>query len=574
MALGGPLRVAWGVWVGSDSGGRRSRAFRSLAGNRALVRVLAGYALFVLTEYAVWIAMLVYAYSRGGAGTAGLVAVAEMVPAAVVAPMVASVADRRSPVSLLGGGYLVQAAAMAATAVAVLVGAPLAAYAGAVLAAMAVTTTRPAQAALIPSVATTPDQLTAANVVVGWLEATGLAASGLLVGVLISVAGVGSVFAVCAGLAVAAALLVAGLHVAPLTSEQERVPPVLAGIGEGLRLAARQPQLRLMLALLTAEAVVLGALDLLIVIVAITVLDRPQSWAGYLTFACGAGSVLAATASAVLVGRRLGAPILGAVLVLSGALAALALGLGAVGTVALLAVAGASSTLLDIAARTLLQRSVPPQLIGRIFGLLEGLLMAGYALGALLVPALVYLGGSRLALLGVAALLPLAAVVGGRALFALDAETPVPVVEIALLRSLPLFAELPAPAIEGLAAALTPIHLAPGAILIRQGSHGDAYYAIAAGELDVQHDGHFLRRCGRGEGVGEIALLRDIPRTATVTAHTTATVYELHREPFLTAVLGHAPTQHQANRIADARLATGGTPDNAHNPEPDTPQPG
>ena len=151
------------------------------------MRVLAAYALFVLTEYAVWIAMLVYAYGRGGAGAAGLVAVAEMVPAAIVAPMVAPIADRRSPVLLLAGGYLVQAAAMAATAAAVFVGAPLAAYAGAVLAAMAVTTTRPAQAALIPSVAATADQLTAANVVVGWLEATGLAASGLLVGVLIAV---------------------------------------------------------------------------------------------------------------------------------------------------------------------------------------------------------------------------------------------------------------------------------------------------------------------------------------------------------------------------------------------------
>ena len=372
----------------------------------------------------------------------------------------------------------------------------------------------------------------------------------------------------------AAALLVAGLHVGPLTAERERVPPVLAGLGEGLRLVVRRPRLRLMLALLTAEAVVLGALDLLIVIVAVSVLGRPQAWAGYLTFACGVGAVLAATVSAVLVGRRLGAPILGAALVLSGALAALASGLGAVGTVALLAVAGAGYTLLDIATRTLLQRSVPPQLIGRIFGLLEGFMMAGYALGALLVPMLVYLGGDRLALLGVAALLPLAAAVGGRALFGLDAETPVPVVEIALLRSLPLFAELPAPAIEGLAAALTPIHLVPGAVLIQQGDSGDAYYAIAAGELDVQHDGHFLRRCGRGEGVGEIALLRDIPRTATVIAHSAATVYELHRDLFLTAVLGHAPTQRQANRIADARLATGGDPGNGHDREPDAPGPG
>jgi len=552
--------------VDSDSGGRRRHAFRSLAGNRVLLRVLVGYGLFVLTEYSVWIAMLVYAYGRGGATVAGLVAVAQLVPAAIVAPLVAAVADRRSPAVLLAGGYLVQAAAMAATAVAVMAGAPLAAYAAAVAAATAVTTTRPAQAALIPSVAATPDQLTAANVVVGWLEAAGMAASGLLAGVLIAVAGVGSVFAVCAGLAVLAALLVAGLRVAPLTAAQERAPAVLAGIGEGLRLAVRRPRLRLMLALLTAEAVVLGALDLLIVILAISVLGRPQAWAGYLNFAAGAGSVVAATVSAVLVGRRLGAPILGAALVLSGALAALAFDLGVAGTVALLAVAGASGTVLDVATRTLLQRSVPPQLLGRVFGLLEGLMMAGYALGALLVPALVSLGGSRLALLGVAAVLPLAAAAGGRALFGLDAGAPVPVVEIALLRSLPLFADLPAPAIEGLAAALTPIQLRAGAVLIRQGEPGDAYYAIAAGELDVLQDGHFLRRCGRGEGIGEIALLRAIPRTATVTAHSAATVYELHRDLFLTAVLGHAPTRRQADRIADARLATGAAPGDSDTP--------
>ena len=352
--------------MGSDSGVRRRHAFRSLAGNRALLRVLGGYALFTLNEYAVWIAMLVYAYGRGGATIAGLVALAQLVPAAVVAPVAAALADRRSPVIMLAGGYLVQAAAMAATAAAIIAGAPLAAYAAAVVAATAVTTTRPAQSTLIPSVASTPDQLTAANVVVAWVEATGIAASGLLAGVLIALAGVGSVFVVCAGLGVVA--------------------------------------------------------------------------------------------------------------------------------VALLAVVGASHALLDVASRTLLQRSVPARLIGRVFGLLEGLTMAGLALGALLVPLLVYLGGSRTALLGVAAVLPLAAAIGGRALFGLDAGAPVPVVEIALLRSLPLFAELPAPAIEGLAAALTPIHRPAGAVLIREGDPGDAYYAIAAGELDVLRDGRFLRR--------------------------------------------------------------------------------
>ena len=197
----------------------------------------------------------------------------------------------------------------------------------------------------------------------------------------------------CAGLGVVAALLVAGLRVPALAAPPEGAAAALARVGEGLRLAVRQPRLRLMLALLTAEAVVVGALDLLFVILAISVLGRPQAWAGYLNFAYGVGAVLAATVSAVLVGRRLGGPILAAALMLSGALAALAFGLGLAGTVALLAVVGASRALLDVASRTLLQRSVPAQLMGRVFGLLEGLTMAGLALGALLVPLLVLPGG-------------------------------------------------------------------------------------------------------------------------------------------------------------------------------------
>ena len=537
-----------------------------MAGNTALLRVVGGYALFTLAEYSVWVAMLVYAYRHGGAVTAGLVAVAQLVPAAALAPVAAAVADRRSPVFLLAGGYLVQAAAMAATAVAVLADVPLAAYAAAVVAATAVITTRPAQSTLIPSVAVTPDQLTAANVVVSWVEAAGIAVAGLLAGVLISVAGVASVFAVCAGLGLAAMLLVVSLRVPPLASSPEQAPAVLANLGTSIGLLARAPRLRLTLALLTAEAAVEGALDLLFVILAVSVLDRSQAWAGYLNSAYGVGAIAAAPVSATLVGRRMGLPILGAALLLSGALAVLAFGLGLAATVVLLIVAGASRALLDVASRTLMQRSVPAQLLGQVFGLLEGLTMAGLAAGALLVPALMTLGGSRLALLGVAAVLPLAAAAGGRGLFGLDSGTPVPVVEIALLRQLPLFAELPAPALEGLAGALTPVTVPAGTQLIRQGDPGDAYYAIAAGELDASTDGHFLRRCGRGEGVGEIALLRSIPRTATVVAHTAATVYQLDREPFLTAVLGHAPTQRRADRIAGLRLAAGGEPEGPPNP--------
>jgi Cyclic nucleotide-binding domain/Major Facilitator Superfamily len=535
------------------------------------VRILAAYTLFTLIEYSVWLGVLVYAYSHGGAAVAGLVATAQLIPAAVVAPLTAAIADRRSPVFLLAGGYLTQAALMAVAVLAVVAGAPVAVYAVAVIAGVAVTGTRPAQATLIPSVAATPDQLTAANVLVGWVEAAGFAAAGLMAGALIALGGVATVFAVCAGLGLGAAMLVARLRAVSLAAPSERATAVLAGLAESLRLTASRPRLRLMLGLLTAQAAVAGALDLLIVILAVSVLGLSHAWVGYLNFAYGVGAVLAATVSVVLIGRRLGVPIVSAALLLSIAIAALAADVGLAVTVALLAVAGASHTLLDVSNRILLQRSVPAQLIGHVFGILEGLQEAGWALGALLVPLLVYLGGSRLALLGVAAVLPLAAVAGGRGLFNLDAEAPVPVVEIALLRSLPLFAELPGPAIEALAASLTPVELTAGTVLIRQGDPGDAYYAIAAGELDVQRDGRFLRRYGRGEGVGEIALLHPIPRTATVTAHSAATVYQLDREPFLTAVLSHARTHREAHRIASAHLAADAAPDTPQGPsqEPD-----
>jgi len=536
----------------------RPGAFRALAGNSALRRVVGGYALFILTEYSVWIAMLVYAYGRGGATIAGVVALAQLVPAALLAPVFAALGDRRSPVVLLAGGYLAQAAAMGATAVAIAGGMPAAAYAAAVVASAAFTATRPAQSTLIPSLAGTPDQLTAANVVLSWVEAAAIAAAGSLTGVLIWFGGAAGVFGVCAALGAVAALLVVRLRVAALAAPQD-APPVAAGLSASARLAVRQPRLRLMLALLTAEAAVVGALDLLFVILAVTVLGRSQAWVGYLNSAYGVGAILAATVSVLLVGRRLGGPIAGSALLLSGALAALVADLGLAGTVALLTLAGASRALLDVASRSLLQRSVPAQSLGQVFGLLEGLTMAGLAIGSVLVPVLVHLGGTRLAMLGVAAVLPLAAAAGGRALFTLDAQAPVPVVQIALLRSLPLFAELPAPALEGLAAALTPAEVPAEAVLIRQGEEGDAYYAIAAGQFDVLQDGRFLRRCGRGEGVGEIALLRAVPRTASVVAQTGGTVYRLAREPFLTAVLGHAATQRQAHSIVDAQLATDAT---------------
>jgi Cyclic nucleotide-binding domain/Major Facilitator Superfamily len=530
------------------------RVVGAVARNRALARVLLAYAVFTATQYAVWIAMLVYAYDRGGAATAGAVAVAQLVPAALLAPLAAAVADRRSPGGVLVGGYLVQVAGMLATAVAIALDAPLAAYAGAVVASAAVATTRPAQTVLVPGLVHNAEELTAANALTGWIESVSVVASSAATGVLLAIAGPGAVFAVAgvAGLvSVGLAATVRGVGALAVGDPAGGLAETLAGF----RILARRSAPRLLVTLLGAQWVVIGALDILFVILAVDVLHRGRGWVGYLNMAYGVGGVLAGLAGVALVGRRrLVTPILAGVVLVSAALALCALSTAAAATVVLVAVVGGGRALFNLATRTLLQRAVPAEVVGRVFGVAEGLAMAGLAVGSAVVPLLVAVGGTAAAVLGTAAILPLVALVGGRALFALDGAAHVPIVEIALLRSLRMFHALPAPALEGLAHSVEPVELVAGEVLIREGEQGDRFYAIADGRLNVTIGGAPVATKVRGDGIGEIALLYSVPRTATVTAASPATVIALGRAAFLAAVAGHGPTARAATAVADERL--------------------
>ena len=520
----------------------------SVFANPSLRRVQMAYIAFNAGEWGVWIAMLVYAYDRGGATTAAVVAVAQLVPAALFAPVAATLADRHRPGRVLALGYLAQAAALAATGVTLLADGPaLLAYGLAAVAATAVTITRPAQATLTPALARTADELTATNVVSGWTESVSVLAAPALAGVLLAWRGAGAVFAVMAVL-----VLVGFLLVRRIAGPE----PVVRADGErgGFRLLAREPGARLLVGVLGAQYVVIGALDVLFVVLAVSVLGLGGSGAGYLNAAFGAGGVLGIAATIALVGRaRLVPPLVLGVVAWSGAFALLGAQPSTWSAFLLLGVAGAGRTVLDVAGRSLLQRLAPPDLLARIFGALEGIAMAALAAGSLLAPLFVHLVGARTAVACAGAILPLAVVLSFRRLLAVDAAATAPIVEIALLRSLPLFAPLGAPTLESLARSLT-LHVVPaGTDVVVAGEAGAHYYAVADGELRVSVGG-VLRR---GDGFGEIALLRNVPRTATVTASTDARLYALEKNDFLTAVTGHPAARAAADRVAEERLRAG-----------------
>jgi hypothetical protein len=227
----------------------------------------------------------------------------------------------------------------------------------------------------------------------------------------------------------------------------------------------------------------------------------------------------------------------------------------AAGAFLLLAAAGVGRSVFDVAGRTLLQRTAPTEVLARVFGVLEGLSMAGLALGSLLAPIAVALGGADAAFITVAALMPLLALVASKRLGRIDSSATVPVVELALLRSVPVTAVLPGPELERLARGLSPLAVTAGTSVITQGEAGDRFYVVAEGDFDVIVDGRHANQLHRGDAFGEIALLRDQPRNASVKASCDGLVYALGRDDFLAAVAGNTRFRDDAQRLADARLA-------------------
>jgi hypothetical protein len=546
----------------------RSAVLLAVLRNPGLRRLAAGFVVFSMAEHATWIAILVFAYGHGGATASGLVAVAMLVPAAAAAPFAATLADRLPRQRVVVAAYAVQALAMGATAAALVAGAPvLVVYAAAVLASTTIVLTRPAQGALLPHLAGNPAELTASNVLVSAIEGIAILVGPASAGLIMAVTGPGVVFAVFGALLALSALLMIGLqdrdpHPAPagplgVVSELDLVADGESAMLEGFRTLAAQPAPRLVVLVIASAWVLWGAIDIFAVMLAVDLLGLGNGGAGFLVSAIGAGGLLGSVAAFTLVGRRrLSVPLLSGLALWGLPLAAVGIAPQPALVFVFVTFAGAQRSILDAAGRTLLQRVSSDDVLARILGVLEGLQMAALAIGSLSAPLLVSAAGPRGALLAAGFVLPAVAAFAWRGLRAIDTGITAPDAWVAALRRVPMFAPLAPAVVEQLASGAATWIAPAGTEIIRQGDVGDRFHLILTGEVEVTVDGRPVRHEGPGESFGEIALLRDTPRTATVRAVRDTELLSLARDPFLLALTGHRSSRRVAERIADQRLGS------------------
>ncbi len=538
-----------------------TRSLRDVFRNAGLRRLQLAFAGSIVGDWAYAVAVAVYAYDRGGPTAVGVLGVIRYVSLAIVTPFAATLGDRYSR-------RLVMVLSDATRALLVFCGAALIASGGPALSvyALAVVTSlcgspfRSAQASLIPDLADGPGELAASNVASSTIESVGFFAGPALAGLLLATTSISVVYVVDGLTFLWSAALVLGIHpsarerAAAAAADGEEAPSAgfLNEVTAGYRTILGSRDLRLLIGLYCAQTVVAGASLVFDVAIALSLLDLGNSGVGYLNATLGIGGFIGGFVALLLSQRgRLARNFGIGVLFWAAPLLLVAAWPTVAAAAAVMIMLGLANSVVDVNAYTILQRVTPEAVMSRVFGAMESAVIGGMAVGALLMPILIGTIGLRWGLVVVGSGVSVLVLLGMHGLRRIDLSAFAPA-ELELLRKVSLLSLLPEPTLESLARALERVEVAAGDTFIREGEQGDLFYVIESGTVDVSKDGRFVASLGPGDFVGEIALLRDVPRTATVTATSATVLQALDREHFIPAVTG----QGEFRDAADAAIAT------------------
>jgi CRP-like cAMP-binding protein len=529
----------------------------SAEGERAaLFETTAAFGLLTVAEWASATALSVHAYVIGGTLAVGFLGF-RFVPAGLVSPFTAGLGDSAHPQRVMASCAAARAAFVAIAAVALALGLPIAAVLVLIgLDAMVATSYRPAQALLLPMLVRTPAQLAASTTRLSNVKNAGQVVGPLVGGLMAAVARTQVTFACAAALFLVAAVLDVRVRAGVSGYARPRASSILRGSLAAMRSLARDLDALVIVELSAIRSLVRGIWNASAVVAALTLLGMGRSGVGLLAAAAGAG-----TFATILAGWRL---LLGPGLTwaLGGGVALCALPLGLIGliarpgaAIALMVIWGGGMCLADAAAEALRTRVVPARRAVRTVGVIEGLKLLLEGLGALLAVALISLLGVRDMLTALGVVVPLLAVLHIPLLERIDVRARARLRLVEFVRAISIFGPLRVLALERLAAALEPEEHTAGSEIVREGRVDEgSLYLVDSGEVEVTSRGKLLRRLGPGASFGEIALLHDIARTATVTAVGDVSLWRLERDEVLSALTGRwrPPTRAAAARPATA----------------------
>jgi MFS family permease len=534
-----------------------AQAFSVTARNPSLLRAQLAFGGIWAGEWVFSVALAVVAFRDGGATAVGIVAFVRWAPGMLAAPVGSAFADRFPRHRVLVSSCLVWAAATAAAALALSAGGPIVGvYALALLATTGLTVFRPVHAALLPALCKTPLELTSANMVRGLVDSLSALLGPLAAALLLGLGSPAAAAAATAVLALTSAVLLMGLaYEAPPHGRPEQLRRIARETVDGFRALRRYRAAGLLFGVVLAQTLTRGFLNVFVVVLALELLGTGEPGVGVLTAAVGAGAVAGSLGvSTCVIGRRLaalaglGVALWGIPLTLTGALPYAPM------VLALMGVIGVANALVDVTVLSLVPRLVPEEMLARVHGAFQSLVVLTIATGSLVTPLAIDLLGVRGALAALGLIAPGVVVLARGRLAAIDASIAHRDEKVEVLRRVDMLHPLPMPAIDSLALHAEHAHVAASQMVVNQDDRGDRFYVIEHGEAEVLGDGRRIRTLGPGDCFGEIALLHDTRRTATVWALSPLRLYTLDRDPFLSSVNGYQSSAREALALVDDRL--------------------